>query len=748
MQLNPQQQLAVQTLEWPMLIIAWAGSWKTATLTARIGHMIQSGIIPSSILALTFTNKAAKEMKDRTSKVIGREYKPSMLQNRHLPYIGTFHSFWIFVLKEVLQPSFFSKGGNGEEDYEKVSKHIGLKKDFLIYDESDKLSVLKTIIKDELWLIEKEYPPRQIAYYISDAKNKSIAAKDYDKYIENALQEVVAKVYERYEKRLSANNALDFDDILWKLRKLLDIPEILQVYQDRYVYIMIDEYQDTNLVQYEIVSLLAQKNRNLAVVGDDWQSIYSWRGADMRNILHFEKDYPDAKIIKLEQNYRSTKRIIEAANHIIQNNTEALKKELWTENQTGEKISYYEAPDDSSEANWIAENIQNYVKESSTSLYSDNLILYRTNAQSRSIEEGLLKKGIPYKVIGGLKFYDRKEIKDILCYLRIIHNPQDPVGFLRIINTPSRKLWEKTLETLSLLRENFALSYFEILEDVAEIEDIRPQAREALSEFLKKFLKWQDESTKLPLSSLIASIVDDISYDDYLRKEYSQDEYESKRENINELRNVASEYIGLDPRESLSLFLEEVALISDLDSKNETHNSVTLMTIHTAKWLEEKRVFVTGLEEGIFPHARTAQSMKELEEERRLMYVAMTRAREHLFFTRAKERFYFWEYIRNPESRFLREIPPHTLQKQEALSDFSFTSSFSGNSYDSLSSVIVKKTIQENNISEFKSGMRVEHHKFWIGIIESIIGEIGEIRFRDGIRKMNIRIAPLKIVLE
>lgn len=731
-----------------MLIIAWAGSWKTATLTARIGHMIQSGIIPSSILALTFTNKAAKEMKDRTSKVIGREYKPSMLQNRHLPYIGTFHSFWIFVLKEVLQPSFFSKGGNGEEDYEKVSKHIGLKKDFLIYDESDKLSVLKTIIKDELWLIEKEYPPRQIAYYISDAKNKSIAAKDYDKYIENALQEVVAKVYERYEKRLSANNALDFDDILWKLRKLLDIPEILQVYQDRYVYIMIDEYQDTNLVQYEIVSLLAQKNRNLAVVGDDWQSIYSWRGADMRNILHFEKDYPDAKIIKLEQNYRSTKRIIEAANHIIQNNTEALKKELWTENQTGEKISYYEAPDDSSEANWIAENIQNYVKESSTSLYSDNLILYRTNAQSRSIEEGLLKKGIPYKVIGGLKFYDRKEIKDILCYLRIIHNPQDPVGFLRIINTPSRKLWEKTLETLSLLRENFALSYFEILEDVAEIEDIRPQAREALSEFLKKFLKWQDESTKLPLSSLIASIVDDISYDDYLRKEYSQDEYESKRENINELRNVASEYIGLDPRESLSLFLEEVALISDLDSKNETHNSVTLMTIHTAKWLEEKRVFVTGLEEGIFPHARTAQSMKELEEERRLMYVAMTRAREHLFFTRAKERFYFWEYIRNPESRFLREIPPHTLQKQEALSDFSFTSSFSGNSYDSLSSVIVKKTIQENNISEFKSGMRVEHHKFWIGIIESIIGEIGEIRFRDGIRKMNIRIAPLKIVLE
>ena len=416
-------------------------------------------------------------------------------------------------------------------NYEYISEKIGLKKDFLIYDESDKLSVLRDIIKNELGLIEKDFPPRQIAFFISDAKNKLISPKEYELQVDSKIKEVVAKVYSRYEKRLQANNAMDFDDILSKLLCVLQIPEILDFYQERYKYIMVDEYQDTNLTQYKIVRLLSEKYRNLAVVGDDWQSIYSWRGADMRNILSFQKDFPDAKVVKLEQNYRSTKKIITAANVVISQNTQALKKELWTENEEGNHILYVTASDDKAEANYIAENITEYMKgqnsfsqgkkedanlESSSLLgrgdsevraYADNLILYRTNAQSRSIEEALMKQAIPYKVVGGLKFYDRMEIKDILAYLRVILNLSDAVALKRIINTPSRKIGPKSIELLDSYKQNFAIEYFDVLESLDELEDFKPAAKMALQEFYQIMKECIALSEKISVKDLIEQII-------------------------------------------------------------------------------------------------------------------------------------------------------------------------------------------------------------------------------------------------
>ncbi len=731
---NPKQQEAIETVEWALLIIAWAGSGKTATLTKRIAYMIaEKWVEPRSILALTFTNKAAWEMKERTGQAIWATYHPHMMKNRHLPYMGTFHSFWIYILKEVLGSSYADK----------ASSIIWLKKDFLIYDESDKLSVMKDIIKNEMWLIEKEYPPRQIAYFISDAKNKSINAAGYKTTVDSNLKEVVATAFEKYEHRLSENNAIDFDDILWKLLQVLEIPEILTAYQEKYKYIMVDEYQDTNLVQYNIVRLLAEKYWNLAVVWDDWQSIYSWRGADMRNIINFKQDYPNAKLVKLEQNYRSTKHVIAAANTVIKNNKEALDKELWTDNPQGEKIKYVAAVDDRSEANWIADNIKDHVAWEWS--YWDNLILYRTNAQSRWLEEALLKNAIPYKVIGGMKFYDRKEVKDMLAYLRCILNPQDPVALKRIINTPSRKIWAKSIETLDTYRENFWIGYFEVLENIDEVDDIRPAAKLALWEFSAMFSSFFNMSERLSVSELIWEIIRLTGYEEYLRSQFSQDEFESKKENLSELQNVASEYNGLSPREWLSLFLEEVALISDLDKADTNQDFVILMTIHTSKWLEQQRVFVTWLEDGIFPHSRTHSKPAELEEERRLMYVAMTRAREELYITRAKERLYFWDYVRNPESRFIQEIPEENIEVVEMGWWFSFdtSSSFGSNSGETTMRAVRTPTV-ENNVADFRPWQRVEHHKFGIWIIDSMVWEIAEIRFKIWVKKMNIRIAPVK----
>lgn len=727
MYLNPEQEKAKNQITGPLLIIAWAWSGKTATLTARIEHMIKSAHIPAhEILAVTFTNKAAREMKERVAKVLWVHYEVNPYKNRNLPMIGTFHSVWVFILKEKIHT-------------------IGYNKDFVIYDESDKLSVLKNIIKEDLKLDEKKYPARSIASFISNAKNALISHKNYHNYVDSHIKEIVAQVYKIYAQRLDENNALDFDDILVKTLEILQIPENLEYYQERYKYLMIDEYQDTNAPQYEIVKLLASKYRNLAVVWDDWQSIYSWRGADMRNILNFQKDYPEALVIKLEQNYRSTKYIISAANEVIKNNKTALDKTLFTDNEQGEKIMLIDAPDDRLESKTIAKIIKEKEGE-----YSDNLILYRTNGQSRSIEEALMMEGIPYKVIGGLKFYDRMEVKDMLSYLRAIHNPNDVVAIKRIINTPSRKIGATTLQKLDQYRQEFWVSYTQLLENVWEIDELNAWAKRSVSAFYEILLGLMEDSKTQVVSELLDSIIKKIWYEEYLREDATKDEFEARMDNLRELKNVASTYNGMEARDSLSQFLEEVSLITDMDQKDKEEKSdfVTLMTIHTSKWLEYNRVFVTGLEDGLFPSSRTFMDPKELEEERRLMYVAMTRAKKELYLSRASERFQYGDYIRNPASRFLKEISQDFLQEYD-MSNL-MPKSFFGNSFGIAdhpveSTFKIKKTIIENDVSEFRVWDRLSHPKFWVGSIISMTWDLAEISFVwQGIKKMNIKIAPVK----
>lgn len=734
MYLNPEQEKAKNQITGPLLIIAWAWSGKTATLTARIEHMIKSAHIPAhEILAVTFTNKAAREMKERVAKVLWVHYEVNPYKNRNLPMIGTFHSFWMFILKDVASNPGVLK------------LTPGLEKNFVIYDESDKLSVLKNIIKEDLKLDEKKYPARSIASFISNAKNALISHKNYHNYVDSHIKEIVAQVYKIYAQRLDENNALDFDDILVKTLEILQIPENLEYYQERYKYLMIDEYQDTNAPQYEIVKLLASKYRNLAVVGDDWQSIYSWRGADMRNILNFQKDYPEALVIKLEQNYRSTKYIISAANEVIKNNKTALDKTLFTDNEQGEKITIIDAPDDRLESKTIAKIIKE--KEGD---YSDNLILYRTNGQSRSIEEALMMEGIPYKVIGGLKFYDRMEVKDMLSYLRAIHNPNDVVAIKRIINTPSRKIWATTLQKLDQYRQEFWVSYTQLLENVAEIDELNAWAKRSITWFYEILLGLMEDSKIQVVSELLDTIIKKIWYEEYLREDATKDEFEARMDNLRELKNVASTYNGMDARDSLSQFLEEVSLITDMDQKDKEEKSdfVTLMTIHTSKWLEYNRVFVTGLEDGLFPSSRTFMDPKELEEERRLMYVAMTRAKKELYLSRASERFQYGDYIRNPVSRFLKEISQDFLQEYD-MSNL-MPKSFFGNSFGVAdhpveSTFKIKKTIIENDVSEFRVWDRLSHPKFGVGNIISMTWDLAEISFVwQGIKKMNIKIAPVK----
>ena len=737
MQLNPKQQQAVDHTDGNLLIIAGAGSWKTATLTARVEHMIRDKhIAANSILMVTFTNKAASEMRERVAKTLWIQAGKSLYQNRNsLPLIGTFHSLWIYFLKEIL----------GKYSPEEIN--IWLKKDFVIYDESDKISVLKWIIKNELQLDEKQFPAKQIAFYISNAKNALITAKAFESQVDSQIKEVVFQVYIKYEYHLQQNNAMDFDDILIKTLALLQIPQVLKHYQEKYKYLMVDEYQDTNVPQYNIVKLLSSKYGNLAVVWDDSQSIYSWRWADMTNIINFKRDYPDALIVKLEQNYRSTDMILKWANAVIAKNTSGIKKELWTNQSSDKKIQYIEAPDDKVEAGTIA----NIIREESETNYKNNLILYRTNAQSRQIEEVLMMKNIPYRVIGGLKFYDRKEIKDLLAYLRMIHNPADGVSMKRVINTPPRKIGAKSIATLDNYRESFGLGYKDVIHNVDEIEELRAGARESIKNFGILLDSFIQTSKKIVVSELISEIIKSIEYDSYIKDGLSEEEKSAKQENINELITVASQYNGMEPRESLWQFLDDIALISDLDNADNSTNCVTLMTIHTAKWLEEHTVFVTGLEEWIFPSFRSVNNTHALEEERRLMYVAMTRAREQLYISRAKERFHFWDYVRNPESRFIAEIPGE-YREEYPLSDGGFFSTRSQTPSENFSfwwagptTRPIMKPTANNDVSLFSVWDKVSHPKFGWWIITALNGETADIVFSGKwTKKMNIRVAPVK----
>ncbi len=734
MHLNPSQEQAKNKIEGPLLILAWAWSWKTATLTSRIEYMIWTWINPSSILAVTFTNKASKEMKERIAKKLNIEYQINPYKNQNLPFVWTFHSLWIFILKNHIEV-------------------IDMTKNFVIYDESDKLSIIKSIIKDELWLDEKKYIPRSIASFISNAKNALILAKDYEKYVDSHIKEIVNKVYLSYQNKLLENNALDFDDILIKTLEVLKKDDVLDYYQEKWKYLMIDEYQDTNAPQYEIVKLLASKYRNLAVVWDDSQSIYSWRWADMKNILNFKKDYPDALEIKLEQNYRSTQNIINAANEVIAKNTIWIKKTLFTTNSIWESITYIDAPSDRVESQTIAKIIKEKTPPALLpphwgglkGEYSKNLILYRTNSQSRSIEEALMMEWVPYKVIWWLKFYDRKEIKDLIAYLKVIHNPNDIVSIKRIINTPSRKIWPTTIKKLDDYRLEFWVTYLQIFENISEVEELNSWALNSVKNFYEILLDLMEKSKIKEVSSLLDYIIQKTWYNEYLKDDATPDEYEARLENIKELQNVLSTYNWLDPRESLATALDEILLLTDFDKKEENSNNyVTLMTIHTSKWLEYDRVFITWLEEWLFPSFRSME-LKDLEEERRLMYVAMTRAKEELYISRAWERFQFWNYVSNPESRFVKEIDTKYIKNYEfEIKNNFFTNSFSIPNHIE-NPFRVKKSLIENDVDNFDIWDRVSHPKFWFWSIISKSWDLAEIKFQtSGVKKMNIKIAPVK----
>jgi DNA helicase-2/ATP-dependent DNA helicase PcrA len=749
--LNPQQQIAVDTIEWALLINAGAGSGKTHTITERVVSMIHAKWIdPRSIFCVTFTNKAAKEMRGRIAVKLG--LNPEWLnpfREHRLPMVGTFHSTASFFLRMFID-------------------RIGYGKDFVIYDSDDCLKVVKEIMKKQN-IDDKEFNPRGVHSMISQTKGKGMTPSDFSVTVDSYFASVVLEIYKEYAGRLKADNALDFDDLLLLFRQVLDLPDVLEYFHNRFQYFMVDEYQDTNLLQYEIVKMLASKTKNLCVVGDDWQGIYSWRGADIENILSFKKDYPNAKVINLEENYRSTQIIIDAANAVIKNNTNQMKKTLFTSNPVGEKIVILEGIDEKHEADLIT----NIIRDSKAENYSDFAILYRTNGQSRLLEESLIRKNIPYRVFGGVKFYERKEIKDILAYIRIIFNPLDTMGLKRIINVPGRKIWEKSLENFLEILEREHLSLAELTENDFLLNSITGIGAKWIQSF--SFLyKWLRELSKtVSVTELMDNIIKRTGYEAYLKSEYSEEEFDWKMDNLAEFLNMASRYDGLIYPENLASFLEDIALITDQDRDQEDKEKVdtgyvSLMTIHLSKWLEYPTIFIAGAEEGIFPHSRSLVDTSQLEEERRLMYVAITRAKTELYISRAHERYTFGNYSANPKSRFIKEIPAEYLEVETSRGsaqsifgggDNGF-SSF-GNMFNNSETTTFPKirdvgswfwsqiksgtSNKKHSASDFSTGDRIKHAQYGVGTIISIRDAIADIAFSGlGIKKMNVEIAPIE----
>ncbi len=746
--LNESQKAAVLHTDGPLLILAGAGAGKTHTLTERVARMVGEGVPTSSILCVTFTNKAAKEMRERIAKKLGFESVPSTNPFRQagLPLVGTFHSVGVFFLRQFID-------------------RLGYGKDFVIFDEDDKIRTIKGILEDKK-IDEKELPARQAAYMISAAKNDGTDPAAYRRNADNYAKSLVADIYLEYGRRAKSMNALDFDDILLKWFELLDLPEVLEQFHRRFRYFMVDEYQDTNDIQYRIVRTLASHTKNLAVVGDDWQGIYSWRGANIKNILSFERDYPEATVVKLEQNYRSTKTVIEAANAVVKNNREALEKTLWTENDQGDPIESIETYDEKEEARTIASKI------AESGDYSKWAVLYRTNGQSRLIEEALINRNIPYRVFGGVKFYERKEIKDVLSYLRFVFNPADMVAFSRIVNVPSRKLGEKSVEGFRNFMEFRGLDFATAVSRIAEADEVGTAAKAAFARFGELHSGLVELSRNACVKELMDAVIKRTGYEEYLKGEHSKEEFEGKLENLKEFLNMASRYDGMEPRESLSLFIEDIALVTDQD-RSEGEGGVSLMTIHLAKGLEFENVVISGAEEGLFPHSRSLMEPKALEEERRLMYVAMTRAKKRLFVTRARERYTFGNYNANPPSRFLKEIPEHLTTKILPEPKYSFGASSGGTGYSwlkgsvqqggggtssatagfrppaSSSGGVVRPQghVIRHDPNDFHLGCRVRHAQFGEGVIVALSGDVADIAFSGanrGVKKMNIRIAPIE----
>ncbi|MCY8386685.1 DNA helicase PcrA [Bacillus inaquosorum] len=637
--LNPVQQEAVKTTDGPLLLMAGAGSGKTRVLTHRIAYlMAEKHVAPWNILAITFTNKAAREMKERVESILGPGADDI--------WISTFHSMCVRILRRDID-------------------RIGINRNFSILDTADQLSVIKGILKERN-LDPKKFDPRSILGTISSAKNELTEPEEFSKVAGGYYDQVVSDVYVDYQKKLLKNQSLDFDDLIMTTIKLFDrVPEVLEFYQRKFQYIHVDEYQDTNRAQYMLVKQLAERFQNLCVVGDSDQSIYRWRGADIANILSFEKDYPNASVILLEQNYRSTKRILRAANEVIKNNSNRKPKNLWTENDEGIKISYYRGDNEFGEGQFVAGKIHQLHSSGKRKL-SDIAILYRTNAQSRVIEETLLKAGLNYNIVGGTKFYDRKEIKDILAYLRLVSNPDDDISFTRIVNVPKRGVGATSLEKIASYAAMNGLSFFQAIQQVDFI-GVSAKAANALDSFRQMIENLTNMQDYLSITELTEEILDKTEYREMLKAEKSI-EAQSRLENIDEFLSVTKNFEQKSEDKTLVAFLTDLALIADIDQLDQKEeesggkDAITLMTLHAAKGLEFPVVFLMGLEEGVFPHSRSLMEEAEMEEERRLAYVGITRAEQELYLTNAKMRTLFGRTNMNPESRFIAEIPDDLLE--------------------------------------------------------------------------------------
>ncbi len=703
--LNKEQKEAVLSTEGPVLVIAGAGSGKTKLLVHRITYLIkEKKISPYHILAVTFTNKAAEEMKERVKKLLGSDF-------RYQPWLGTFHHICVRILRSEIDK-------------------IGYKKNFIIYDDSDQKALIKKIMKERR-LSSDQLNPLAVLALISKAKGELVEVKEYISG-ESYFERIVASLYEEYQKNLFKNNALDFDDILQKTVEIFQkFPEILEKYQNIFRYIMVDEYQDTNHAQYILVNLLAQRHRNLCVVGDDWQSIYAFRGADVRNILDFERDYPEVRVIKLERNYRSTQKILDAAYGIISKNIHRKDKKLWTENREGHDVILYEASSEKDEANFIVREIQRIAREENLDL-RNFVVLYRTNAQSRAIEEAFLEAAIPYQIVGGVRFYERREVKDFLAYLRFISNPTDEISFERIVNLPPRGIGKATLEKwLKFSREN-NLDFIASAKKAHEVSGFNEKKAEVLLKFGSLFERLRDKAKNTDIVNFMESVFFETGYQKMLLSEGETGRI--RFENVRELFTVAEKYKEEKGFSGLNSFLEETALISSADSVSSKSDLVHLMTLHSAKGLEFDTVFITGMEEGLFPHSRAILNEDELEEERRLAYVGITRAKKRVYLLWAAVRNIFGSMRVNTPSRFLEDIPPHLVRNFQF--PISNTPTISRSE---------KLKLKKDYDFDFQDGQRVRHEIFGEGVVISTKSDLLTIAFRKaGIKKISASFGKLK----
>lgn len=736
--LNPQQKEAVLATDGPLLILAGAGSGKTRVLTQRIAYLLdEKKVAPWSILAITFTNKAAREMKDRISMITGPDAEDI--------WISTFHSMCVRILRRDID-------------------RIGYSRNFTILDSGDQISVVKQCLK-ELNIDPKKYDPRAVLGFISNAKNELKTPEQYGNMILGPIEQVAQKVYTLYQKKLKSNNSLDFDDLIMKTIQLFeDEPEVLAFYQKKFRYVHVDEYQDTNRAQYMLVKKLAAGYKNICVVGDSDQSIYRWRGADITNILNFEKDYPNARTILLEQNYRSTKKILEAANKVISNNAGRKPKNLWTDNDEGAIIRYYTADSEHSEAYYVVDQIQKAIQAGRS--YREIAILYRTNAQSRVIEEVFVKSGVPYNIVGGTKFYDRKEIKDMLAYLRLISNPDDDLSLTRIINVPKRGIGAGTVEKIAAYAAQQGISMYRAIQEADQI-GLSARFTDAVVKFARMIAELESMQEYLGVTELAEEVLKRTEYREELRREGTL-EARSRIENIEEFLSVTMEFERASEDKTLVAFLTDLALVADIDKLDESEedrgNSVVLMTLHSAKGLEFPMVFLVGMEEGIFPHSRALLEEVEMEEERRLAYVGITRAEEELFLTRALMRTLYGQTKMNSASRFIEEIPEHliqpegTVQQRLAARTMRMDNNRSTQPQAPRSGVVPMRTQAAGGIArstetvDWKAGDKVQHGKWGIGTVVSTKGSGQDLELTiafpnpTGLKKLLAKFAPIEKV--